>query len=560
MGIFSRKKPKIVKQELKEGLSTGIVSQEIDQTKLIQYIRERSTKRIDKINLYAEMIKDGVVDSALELIADDTTQPSDDTGKIVWVESVDQNLANKLNAFLENVIKVDQNVWTWVYQLLFSGEVYLKTYYSEYSENPEKYKKKFGSKFNIHREKETHRIYHVMKNGVSEGFYVANVDKDGNQSGKGVLYPNSEYVHMMIDKNFVFSKEENKLKLRLKRNDSGEDEEYVYDILQGTSFLESAVQPWKIVRILEDVLIMHRLSKSAYFQIVSVNVGNASKGETVRILNDVRNTIQRKEVIGSDAGSYYRSINNPAPLGQFLYVPVRDGKGEIKVEAVQQDVNIKDIVDIYYFRNKLHATLIVPKAYLGQEQDLPGGIGDNSITRQDIRYCRTIKRMQNIIKQGVKELCIRYLERLAEDKPNLFTSKDFSVQMARVSSAEDDEKANERASRIEYAQSVVSTLLGDFGRYVNKRELLNHIVTNVLKLDASKIILPEGQENEEIEESGYEDFEPNSMPIERTPSNQELEDSEDTTEPTLASVDRKLDAVLLEDGWVEVDFGEEEDE
>ena len=102
----------------------------------------------------------------------------------------------------------------------------------------------------------------------------------------------------------------------------------------------------------------------------------------------------------------YKSINNPAPLGQFVYVPTREGKGEITVSPVTQDVNIKDIVDIEYFRNKLFAALKIPKAYLGQEQDLPGGIGDSSLTRLDIRYSRTIKRIKSIISQGIKELCL----------------------------------------------------------------------------------------------------------------------------------------------------------
>ena len=69
MGIFFNRPKEIVK--LDESLAQGIRSDLVDQSKLINYVRERSTTRKDKINLYAEMIRDGVIDSALEMISDD---------------------------------------------------------------------------------------------------------------------------------------------------------------------------------------------------------------------------------------------------------------------------------------------------------------------------------------------------------------------------------------------------------------------------------------------------------------------------------------------------------
>ena len=113
--------------------------------------------------------------------------------------------------------------------------------------------------------------------------------------------------------------------------------------------------------------------------------------------------------MNKQTGTYYAS-KKPVPYGQNIYIPVRNGKGDVTHDIVGGDVEIKDIVDIEYFRNKLFAALRVPKAFLGLEEAMPGGIGNQSLTRIDIRFARTVRRVKNILCAGITDVLDFYCD------------------------------------------------------------------------------------------------------------------------------------------------------
>ena len=67
----------------------------------------------------------------------------------------------------------------------------------------------------------------------------------------------------------------------------------------------------------------------------------------------------------------YNSELKQVPLGDSIFIPTRNGIGVIDVKVVGGDVNLRDAIDLDYFKDKLFAGLKIPKSFLGFEQDLP---------------------------------------------------------------------------------------------------------------------------------------------------------------------------------------------
>ena len=544
MAIFNRKPKEETKlvMPINESLKVDLESGEVDSGKFITAIREVAYKRADLFKAYNEMVKDGVIDSALELISDDATQTDINHNHIVWVESPDERLKFILERFLHKVLKIDEKIWSWSYNLLQYGNVYINTHYDKYKDNPSAYQVSKGGDFFVEIETYPENIYHLMSEGKEEGFYKS----EKEEQNKGVLYTNNQFVHLAINKGSTRKNEED-LVLRGRFGISETSSENKFKVFSGSSYLEQAQQPWKILRVLEDVLIMTRLSKASYFKLVSVEVGTATDKESRTILEKVKSKISNKEVLSAlGEGDFYKSINNPAPLGQFIYLTTRDGKGAITIESVADDFNIKEIVDIEYFRDKLFASLKIPKAYLGYDKDTPGGIGDSSLTRLDIRYSRTVQRIQSILRNGVRSLCEMYIARTLTERGLSFVGVDWEICMTRISSAEDKERQDEIMNKTTAADSIISQALTNFEEYVDKEKLFDYIFGEMYGFEISKIkkeVIEEPVEDDEESEDGFNPDRP--IPDEPETDIENIEDFAELPDLPVESVTMDRDGFVL---------------
>ena len=153
----------------------------------------------------------------------------------------------------------------------------------------------------------------------------------------------------------------------------------------------------------------------------------------------------------------YSSTLTQVPLADSIFIPMHGETGAIKVDTVGGDVNLKDAIDLDYFRDKLHSALRIPAPYLSYTETLPGGIGDSSLTRMDIRYSRTITRIQSILAEGLRDICIRYLE-LTIGERALAELPDFKIKFTSINSAEDASRAELQKTFMETLQQTLSGL------------------------------------------------------------------------------------------------------
>lgn len=237
--------------------------------------------------------------------------------------------------------------------------------------------------------------------------------------------------------------------------EDAEKKEY-YQLERGEGFIENAMVAWQVLSALEDILLLTRMTRSILYRIFQVQVGNKGNKETAQILDRLKNRLKMEETVDIRSRIYSSTLTQ-VPLADSIFIPMHGDTGAIKVETVGGDVNLKDAIDLDYFRDKLHSALRIPAPYLSYTETLPGGIGDSSLTRMDIRYSRTITRIQSILAEGLRDICIRYLE-LTIGERALAELPDFKIKFTSINSAEDASRAELQKTFMETLQQTLSGL------------------------------------------------------------------------------------------------------
>ena len=241
------------------------------------------------------------------------------------------------------------------------------------------------------------------------------------------------------------------------RNTPANKKQYYY-LERGESFLENSMAAWQVLAALEDILLLTRMTRSILYRIFSVEVGNKGNKETKDLLDKLKNKIKMDETVDIRSKIYNSSLSQ-VPLGDSIFIPTRNGIGVIDVKTVGGDINLHDAVDLDYFKDKLFAGLRIPAPFLGFTESLPGGIGDTSLTRMDIRYSRTITRIQSILSEGLKDLCLLYLKFTRTEKA-LEELPDFKIIFTSVNSAEDIARADLKKTQMDTLKQILDGLKG----------------------------------------------------------------------------------------------------
>lgn len=414
---------------------------------ILTSLRELSLDRLSKISDYREMLRDGVTLSAVELISEDASLIDDDIGLAAWVESSDNpDFAEMMTDFMRNKLRINDIIYPLAFNIVAFGECFLDTNYSNIE-----YRKEYnvGDYFTL---AEPEDVIHIYRYGVPLGYiYKPNNSKDNIvQSDSDKLLPERAYIHFISDRS-------NKEFLT---NDAY--------IQYGASFLEGARTYYKQRQLLDDLLILARLTRSSFYRLFSVDVGAASSQDTAKMMNELKRAISSKQSINVST-EVFSSRTSPILTGGNVYFPTRNGQGAVTVQEVGGEVNVSALADIDYFDDRYYGALKVPKQFLGQSDEMPGGIGDTTLTQLDIRYARTVKRCQRIIKSGLKDLVYWYCS-IHNILPPTFT-----VEMPRILTAEDTRLSDIQKAEIESTSSIL--------------DLIKAVDENVLeKSDKAKLI------------------------------------------------------------------------
>ena len=451
----------------------------VRDNEILTSIRQLSSDRISKINDYREMLKDGVTLSAVELISEDASLIDADTGLAAWVESSDNpDFAEMTTDFLKNKFRINDIVYPIAFNIVAFGECFIDTNFSNIE-----YRKEYnvGDYFTI---AEPEDVVHVYRFGVPLGYLHNNKDKVTDK-----LLPERSYIHFISDR----------------ANTESITEDSSSYIQYGSSFLEGARTYYKQRQLLDDLLILARLTRSSFYRLFSVDVGAASSQDTAKMMNELKRAISSKQSINVST-EVFSSKSSPILTGGNVYFPTRNGQGAVTVQEVGGEINVSALADIDYFDDRYYGALKVPKQFLGQSDEMPGGIGDTTLTQLDIRYARTVKRCQRIIKSGLKDLVYWYCSIHNILPPN------FTIEMPRILTAEDTRLSDIQKAEIETTNSILELIKGvDENAIENSNKpklmaaLLNRVSNDEDIIDALNIYkLKSGNEDSEDSDSNDE--------------------------------------------------------
>lgn len=455
------------------------------ENNILSSLRELSNDRLSRLSDYREMTKDGITLSAIELIAEDSSLIDQDTGLAAWIESSDNpDFAEMATDFLRNKLCINDIIYPIAYNIVAFGECFLNTNYSNIE-----YRKEYnvGDYFTI---AEPEDVVHIYRFGVPLGYLYKPQSKDNLSVDNDKLLPERSFIHFISDR---------------ANKDFISDDSYIQ---YGASFLEAARPYYKQRQLLDDLLILARLTRSSFYRLFSVDVGSASSPDTARMMRELKTAISSKQSINVNT-EVFSSKSSPILTGGNVYFPTRNGQGAVSVQEVGGEVNVSALADIDYFDDRYYGALKVPKQFLGQSSEMPGGIGDTTLTQLDIRYARTVKRCQRIIKSGIKDLIYWFCSIHNILPPN------FTVEMPRILTAEDTRLSDIQKSEIEVSNSIIDLIKSIDENAVENADkaklmaaLLNRVSNDEDIIDALNISQYAKKDTEE--ESKEEDSEDNS--------------------------------------------------
>ena len=378
---------------------------------------------------YDSMDTDAIIASALDIIADESTLKND-MGEVLSIRSSDENIQKILYNLFYDVLNIEFNLWPWVRNMCKYGDFFLKLEISE----------KFGvynvipyNAFHIERlegqdpDNPSDIQYAFDPNGVSAGGYgYYNVPNANDVNQNSIIFDNYEVAHfrLLTDTNFL---------------------------PYGRSYIEPARKLFKQYVLMEDAMLIHRIVRAPEKRVFYINVGNIPPAEVENFMQKTVSKMKRTPYMDEKTGEYNLKYNMQNMLEDF-YIPIRGNDTATKIDTTP-GLNYDGIADVEYLREKLFAALKVPKAFMGYEGDVEGKA---TLAAQDIRFARTIERIQRILISELQKIALVHLYTQGYTDENL---TNFDLSLTTPSIIYDQERIALMTEKMTLAQSMLDSKL-----------------------------------------------------------------------------------------------------
>jgi hypothetical protein len=333
------------------------------------------TMRTQLYSDYEAMDTDAIIASALDIIADESTL-KDEQGEVLSIKSSDEDIQKLLYNLFYDVLNVEFNLWMWIRQMCKYGDFFLKLEIAD----------KYGvyniipyTAYNIvrnegrNKENPSEVTFTFDPDGLSGtassygGYYGSGAGAGINPSKNAIEFDNYEVAHfrLLTDANYL---------------------------PYGRSYIEPARKLFKQYSLMEDAMLVHRIVRAPEKRVYYINVGSIPPNEVDAFMEKTVSKMKRTPYIDQQTGDYNLKFNMQNMMEDF-FIPVRGNDSATKIDTTK-GLEYDGIKDVEYLRDKLFAALKVPKAFLGYDADVEGKA---TLAAEDIRFARTIDRIQRII-------------------------------------------------------------------------------------------------------------------------------------------------------------------
>jgi hypothetical protein len=170
------------------------------------------------------------------------------------------------------------------------------------------------------------------------------------------------------------------------------------------SYLQKAIKPVNQLRMMEDSLVIYRISRAPERRIFYIDVGNLPKGKAEEYLKNIMGQYRNKLIYDAKTGDIKDDKKHMSMLEDF-FLPRREGGRGTEISTLPGGENLGQIDDIIYFQKKLYKSLNVPMNRLEQEAQFSLGRA-SEITRDEVKFKKFIdrcrKRFSDIFMQLLK--------------------------------------------------------------------------------------------------------------------------------------------------------------
>jgi len=353
------------------------------------------------------MDMDPILASALDIYSDECTTRNE-MGNIITVRSNNDEIKNILNNLFYDILNIEFNLWSWTRSMVKYGDFYLKLHispeYGVYMVEP-------LSSYYVTRIENAHL---TNKNFVR---FQVNLPY-GNKIEECENYQIAHF-RLLSDSNFL---------------------------PYGKSMLEGARRVWKQLSLMEDAMLIHRIMRAPEKRIFKIDIGNIPPNEVDNHMERIIAQMKKVPYLDQNTGDYNLRFNLQNMVEDF-FLPVRGGDSGTSIENLS-GLEWTGTDDIEYLRNKMMAALKIPKAFLGYDESLSGKA---TLAAEDIRFARTIQRVQRIIVSELNKIAVIHLYSQGYRDESLV---DFSLELTNPSTIFEKEKIDVWKSKVEVSKDM----------------------------------------------------------------------------------------------------------
>ena len=176
----------------------------------------------------------------------------------------------------------------------------------------------------------------------------------------------------------------------------------------GSSVLEASRRIWRQLTLLEDAMMAYRIVRSPERRVFYIDVGNIPPQDVEQYMQKVMTSMKRNQIVDPDSGRVDLRYN-PMSVDEDYFVPTRAGSSS-RIENLPGGTYTGDIDDVKYLRDKLFSALKIPGSYLSNtNMESAGGEDSTTLAQKDIRFARTVQRLQRSIITELEKVGIIHL-------------------------------------------------------------------------------------------------------------------------------------------------------
>jgi len=355
---------------------------------------------------YDAMDNDPIIASALDIYADESTTKNE-YGDVLAIKSSNENVSAILHNLFYDVINIEFNLWPWVRNLVKYGDFFLAL---EIAEGKGIINVLPYSVYN------TERLEGTDPHNQNYVKFKVELDRFGKKE-----YENYEMAHfrMLSDTNFL---------------------------PYGKAMIEGGRRVWKQLSLMEDAMLIHRIMRAPEKRVFKIDIGNINPQEVDNYMQKIINKMKKTPFVDKNSGDYNLKYNIQN-LTEDFFLPVRGGDSGTAIENLA-GLDYTATEDIDYLKAKLFSALKIPKAFLGYEEGISGKA---TLAAQDVRFARTIERIQRTVVSELYKIAIVHLASQGIDDSEM---TNFQLTLTNSSTIYEQEKVNLWSEKVRLATDI----------------------------------------------------------------------------------------------------------